>query len=136
MIDKRNIKKGDIFYCSLSPVKGSEQDGDRPVVVVQNNLGNRFSPTLIIAPITEVIKKQSLPTHIFIPKNSCLKYDSMIILEQIRTIDKSRLISYMGHLKKNQIQKIDNALINTFSINIIGYLLSKGIGGQYEKENE
>lgn len=136
MINIRKIKKGDIFYASLSPVKGSEQDGDRPVVVIQNNLGNRFSPTVIIAPLTEVIKKEMLPTHIIVPKSKYLKYDSMILLEQIRTIDKSRLISYIGRLNKYQIQNIDNALINTLSINIIGYLLSKGIGGHYEKKNE
>lgn len=131
-----NIKKGDIYYASLDPVIGSEQKGDRPVVVLQNNLGNKYSPTIIIAPLTEIIKKEKLPTHIKIYKNEFLKYDSMILLEQLRTIDKSRLISYLGKLKDNQLQKIDNALIKTLSINIIGYLFSLGIGEYNEKKNE
>lgn len=110
--------------------------GERPVVVIQNNLGNKYSPTVIIAPLTEVIKKADLPTHITIFRNDFLKYDSMILLEQLRTIDKSRLISYLGKLKVNQLQKIDNALIKTLSINIIGYLFSLGIGEYNEKKNE
>ena len=110
--------------------------GERPVVVIQNNLGNKYSPTVIIAPLTEVIKKADLPTHITIFRNDFLKYDSMILLEQLRTIDKSRLISYLGKLKDNQLQKIDNALIKTLSINIIGYLFSLGIGEYNEKKNE
>lgn len=85
---------------------------------------------------TEVIKKADLPTHITIFRNDFLKYDSMILLEQLRTIDKSRLISYLGKLKDNQLQKIDNALIKTLSINIIGYLFSLGIGEYNEKKNE
>lgn len=89
---KSDIKKGDIYYASLNPVVGSEQKGERPVVVIQNNLGNKYSPTVIIAPLTEVIKKADLPTHITIFRNDFLKYDSMILLEQLRTIDKSRLI--------------------------------------------
>lgn len=131
-----NIKKGDIYYASLDPVIGSEQKGERPVVVLQNNLGNKYSPTIIIAPLTEIIKKEKLPTHIKIYKNEFLKYDSIILLEQIRTIDKSRLISYLGRLKNNQLQKIDNALIKTLSINIITYLLSLGIGEYYGKKKE
>lgn len=133
---KSDIKRGDIYYASLNPVVGSEQKGERPVVVIQNNLGNKYSPTVIIAPLTEVIKKADLPTHITIFRNDFLKYDSMILLEQLRTIDKSRLISYLGKLKDNQLQKIDNALIKTLSINIIGYLFSLGIGEYNEKKNE
>lgn len=133
---KSDIKKGDIYYASLNPVVGSEQKGERPVVVIQNNLGNEYSPTVIIAPLTEVIKKADLPTNITIFRNDFLKYDSMILLEQLRTIDKSRLISYLGKLKDNQLQKIDNALIKTLSINIIGYLFSLGIGEYNEKKNE
>ncbi len=136
MIDRWKTKKGDIFYASLSPIQGSEQDGTRPVVVIQNDLGNIYSPTIIVAPITEVIKKEELPTHILIPNTKFLKYDSMILLEQIRTIDKSRLISYMGRLQNYQLQKIDNALMKTFSINIIGYLFSLGIGEYYDKKNK
>lgn len=128
--------KGDIFYASLSPIKGSEQDGYRPVVVIQNNLGNKYSPTIIIAPLTEVIKKETLPTHIIIPKTGYLKYDSMILLEQIRTIDRCRLRSYLGKLSSSQLQEIDNALIKTLSINVIGYLSSLGIGDNYNEKNE
>ena len=133
---KSDIKKGDIYYASLNPVVGSEQKGERPVVVIQNNLGNKYSPTVIIAPLTEVIKKADLPTHITIFRNDFLKYDSMILLEQLRTIDKSRLISYLGKLKDNQLQEIDNALIKTLSINIVGYLFSLGIGEYNENKKE
>lgn len=136
MINKWKTKKGDIFYASLSPVQGSEQDGYRPVVVIQNDLGNKYSPTIIIAPLTEVLKKEKLPTHILIPKTKFLKYDSMILLEQIRTIDRTRLKSYLGRLQNYQLQEIDNALMKTFSINIIGYLFSLGIGEYYDKKNE
>ena len=136
MIDRWKTKKGDVFYADLSPVCGSEQDGLRPVVVIQNDLGNRYSPTVIIAPFTEVLKKESLPTHITIPKTKFLKYDSMILLEQIRTIDRNRLISYLGRLQIYQLQKIDNALLQTFLIFIIGYLFSLGIGDYYDEKNE
>lgn len=110
------IKKGDIYYATLDPVIGSEQDGNRPVVVVQNNLANKHSPTVIIAPITTVIKKSYLPTHIIIYKNNYLKKDSTILVEQIRVIDKSRITTYLGKLTEFQIQKIDNALINAFDL--------------------
>lgn len=93
-------------------------------MVLQNNIGNKYSPTIIIAPLTEVLKKETLPTHIKIPKTRFLKYDSMILLEQIRTIDKVRIKSYLGKLQSSQLQEIDNSLIKTLSINIIGYLLS------------
>lgn len=112
------IKKGDIYYAILDPVIGSEQDGKRPVVVVQNNLANKHSPTVIIAPITTVIKKSYLPTHIIIYKNNYLKKDSTILVEQIRVIDKSRITTYLGKLTEFQIQKIDKALINAFAIDI------------------
>lgn len=112
------IKKGDIYYAMLDPVIGSEQDGKRPVVVVQNNLANKHSPTVIVAPITTILKKLYLPTHIVINKNNFLKKDSTILIEQIRVIDKSRIITYLGKLKEFQIQKIDKALINALAIDI------------------
>lgn len=111
------IKKGDIYYAMLDPVIGSEQDGKRPVVVVQNNLANKHSPTVIVAPITTVIKKTYLPTHIVIFKNNYLKKDSTILVEQVRVIDKSRIITYLGKLTDIQIQKVDKALINAFELN-------------------
>lgn len=110
------IKKGDIYYAMLDPVIGSEQDGKRPVVVVQNNLANKHSPTVIVAPITTVIKKTYLPTHIVIYKNNFLKKDSTILVEQVRVIDKTRIITYLGKLNDIQIQKVDKALINAFAI--------------------
>lgn len=115
---KSDIKKGDIYYASLNPTIGSEQKGERPVVVLQNNLANKHSPTIIIAPITTVIKKSYLPTHIIIYKNNFLKKDSTILIEQIRVIDKSRITVYLGKLTEYQIQKIDKALINAFEIDI------------------
>lgn len=115
---KSDIKKGDIYYASLNPTIGSEQKGERPVVVLQNNLANKHSPTVIIAPITTVIKKSYLPTHIIIYKNNFLKKDSTILIEQIRVIDKSRITVYLGKLTEYQIQKIDKALINAFEIDI------------------
>ena len=133
---KSDIKKGDIYYATLNPAIGSEQKGERPVVVLQNDCGNKYSPTVIVAPLTEVLKKETLPTHIIIPKTRFLKYDSMLLLEQIRTIDKIRIKSYLGKLQSFQLQEIDNALIKTLSINIIGYLLSLGIGDYYDEKKE
>ena len=128
MIIKTDIKKGDIYYANLDPVIGSEQKGNRPVVVVQNTYGNQYNPTLIIAPLTKILKKTTLPTHIAINKNYFLKYDSQILLEQIRVIDKTRLINYLGTLTNYHKQLIDNALVETFNIDLLGYLRSKGIG--------
>lgn len=118
MTSNYEIKKGDIYYAMLDPVIGSEQDGKRPVVVIQNNLANKHSPTVIVAPITTVIKKTYLPTHIIIYKNNFLKKDSTILIEQIRVIDKSRITAYLGKLTEFQIQKIDKALVNAFAIDI------------------
>ena len=93
-----NVKRGDIFYADLSPVVGSEQGGVRPVLVVQNDTGNRYSPTIIAAAITSQLGKARLPTHIGIAGGSVgLSRDSIILLEQIRTIDKKRLREHMGH---------------------------------------
>ena len=129
---KSDIKKGDIYYASLNPVVGSEQKGERPVVVIQNNLGNKYSPTVIIAPLTKIIKKEKLPTHILIHSNEFLRYDSLILLEQLRTIDKSRLIAYKGKLTQTIIADINNKLIEMEDIDIISYLKSLGIGGNDE----
>ncbi len=110
------IQKGDIYYAILDPVIGSEQDGKRPVVVVQNNLANKHSPTVIVAPITTVIKKTYLPTHIVIYKNNFLKKDSTILVEQIRVIDKSRITAYLGKLNDFQIQKVNKAISILFEL--------------------
>jgi len=118
MISNYEIRKGDIYYARLDPVIGSEQEGKRPVVVVQNNLANKYSPTIIIAPITTILKKLYLPTHIVIYKNNFLKKDSTILVEQVRVIDKSRIEKFLGRLSSFQIDQVDKALLNTFAIDI------------------
>lgn len=118
MISNYEIKKGNVYYAMLDPVIGSEQDGKRPVVVIQNNLANKYSPTVIIAPITTVMKKTYLPTHIIIEKNNFLKKDSIILLEQVRVIDKTRLLTFLGKLTRTQVQQVDKALVKALSIDI------------------
>lgn len=112
------IKRGDIYYADLSPVIGSEQGGVRPVLVVQNDIGNKYSPTIIAAAITSQINKAKLPTHIEI---SALDYglqkDSVILLEQIRTIDKRRLRDKTGHLDDELMEKVNEALSISFALN-------------------
>ena len=109
------IKRGDMFYADLSPVVGSEQGGIRPVLIIQNDMGNKYSPTVIAAAITSQIGKNKLPTHIEISsQNSGLKSDSVILTEQIRTIDKSRLKGYVGVLEKDQMKEVEKALKISF----------------------
>ena len=112
------IKRGDMFYADLSPVVGSEQGGIRPVVIIQNDLGNKYSPTVIAAAITSQTNKTKLPTHIEIQGNTKgLKNDSVILTEQIRTIDKSRLKEKIGHIDDIKIMnKINNALGVSFGL--------------------
>ena len=112
------IKRGDMFYADLSPVVGSEQGGIRPVLIIQNNLGNKYSPTVIAAAITSQKTKNNLPTHIEISsENSGLKADSIVLAEQIRTIDKSRLKEKIGHIEDGEIiHKINNALGVSFGL--------------------
>ena len=117
-MENYEIKKGDVYFASLNPIIGSEQDGERPVVVVQNNLANKHSPTIIVVPITTVLKRMELPTHIPISKNRFLKKDSMILVEQIRAIDKKRLKAYLGHLKPEQMKLVDNAIVNVFELKV------------------
>jgi mRNA interferase MazF len=111
------IKRGDIYYADLSPVIGSEQGGVRPVLIVQNDIGNKYSPTVIAAAITSQINKAKLPTHIEI---GALEYglakDSVILLEQIRTIDKKRLREKIGHLDEELMDKVNNALEVSFGL--------------------
>ncbi|MBQ3118418.1 MAG: type II toxin-antitoxin system PemK/MazF family toxin [Clostridia bacterium] len=111
------VKRGDIFYADLSPVIGSEQGGTRPVLVVQNDVGNKFSPTVIIAAITSQINKAKLPTHIEINAHEVgLLKDSVILLEQVRTIDKKRLREKIGRLDDEQLASVDEALGISFGI--------------------
>jgi mRNA interferase MazF len=105
------IKRGDVFYADLSPVVGSEQGGIRPVLVVQNDIGNRYSPTTIVSAITSQIAKARLPTHVELPARvSGLDRDSVILLEQIRTIDKRRLRQRVTHLGDDIMEKVNEAL--------------------------
>lgn len=106
-----DIKRGYLYYADLSPVVGSEQGGVRPVLIIQNDIGNKYSPTVIVAAITSQINKAKLPTHIEISANEYgLNKDSVILLEQIRTIDKKRLREKIGCLDKNMMVKVDNSL--------------------------
>ena len=112
------VKRGDIYYADLSPVVGSEQGGMRPVLIVQNDTGNRHSPTVIAAAITSQTGKALLPTHIELNAHSVgLNRDSVILLEQIRTIDKSRLCERMGKLDDDTMSAVDNALAVSFGLN-------------------
>ncbi len=105
------IKRGDIYYADLSPVIGSEQGGVRPVLIVQNDIGNKYSPTVIAAAITSQQGKTELPTHIEVNGDSCgLAKDSVVLLEQVRTIDKRRLKEKMGALPNSDMNKINNAI--------------------------
>lgn len=105
------IKRGDIFYADLSPVVGSEQGGLRPVLIIQNDVGNRYSPTVIAAAITSRMDKTKLPTHIDINADRVgLAKDSVVLLEQIRTLDKRRLKEKMGHLDSSVMMQVNNAL--------------------------
>ncbi|MDP4152195.1 MAG: type II toxin-antitoxin system PemK/MazF family toxin [Bacillota bacterium] len=111
------IKRGDIYYADLSPVVGSEQGGVRPVLIVQNDVGNKYSPTVIAAAITSQLNKSRLPTHIPINSgNVGLQKDSVVLLEQIRTIDKKRLKEKMGHLDENVMNRINEAISISFGL--------------------
>ncbi|WP_069366044.1 type II toxin-antitoxin system PemK/MazF family toxin [Salisediminibacterium beveridgei] len=105
------VKRGDVYFADLSPVVGSEQGGVRPVLIIQNDIGNRFSPTVIVAAITAQIQKAKLPTHVEInAKKYRFDRDSVILLEQIRTIDKQRLTDKITQLDQDMMEKVDDAL--------------------------
>ena len=107
-----NIKSGELYYADLSPVVGSEQGGVRPVLVVQNDVGNKYSPTVIAAAVTSKINKAKLPTHIELPTGSYgLAKDSVILLEQIRTLDKRRLKERIGELNETTMTRVDKAIL-------------------------
>lgn len=106
------VKRGEIYYADLSPVVGSEQGGVRPVLVVQNDVGNRYSPTVIAAAITSKLDKARLPTHIAVPEGTCgLPQNSVVLLEQIRTIDKQRLKEKIGELPALMMARVNEALL-------------------------
>ena len=105
------VKRGDIYYADLSPVVGSEQGGLRPVLIVQNDIGNKYSPTVIAAAITSRLGKAKLPTHIELPSAYGLAKDSVILLEQIRTLDKRRLKERIGELPPATMQRVNEAIL-------------------------
>ncbi|HAP78966.1 MAG TPA: PemK family transcriptional regulator [Ruminococcus sp.] len=114
-----SVKRGEIYYADLSPVVGSEQGGIRPVLIVQNDVGNRHSPTVIAAAITSQRDKSRLPTHIEVSADTCgLSRDSVVLLEQIRTIDKKRLKDRMGELDNTSMNRVDTALSISFGLHI------------------
>ncbi|MCI6157575.1 type II toxin-antitoxin system PemK/MazF family toxin [Peptoniphilaceae bacterium SGI.137] len=104
------VKRGDIFFADLSPVIGSEQGGVRPVVVIQNNVGNQYSPTTIVAPMTSQLTRHRLPTHVRVKSDKGLPKDSVILMEQIRTIDKKRLLEKIGSFGASMMNDIDAAI--------------------------
>ena len=111
------VKRGDIFYADLSPVIGSEQGGIRPVIIMQNDIGNRYSPTVIVAAITSQINKAKLPTHVEISSEEYgLNRDSVVLLEQIRTLDKRRLKEKIGHMTDSDMEKVNKALLISLSL--------------------
>ncbi len=112
-----NIKRGDIYYADLSPVVGSEQGGVRPVLIIQNDIGNKYSPTVIATAITSQINKAKMPTHIELDANEYgLSKDSVVLAEQIRTIDKKRLKEKIGHLDDQLMTKVNEALEISFGL--------------------
>lgn len=111
------IKRGDIFFADLNPVVGSEQGGVRPVLVVQNNVGNRYSPTLVVVPISTA-KKHDLPTHIKIQCSKALYKNSIVLAEQIRTIDKNRLCRYIGSIDREMMSKINKAMRISIGVDV------------------
>lgn len=112
-----SIRRGEIYYADLSPVVGSEQGGMRPVLIVQNDVGNKYSPTVIAAAITSQKEKAKLPTHIELNAQNCgLQKNSIVLLEQIRTIDKKRLKEKMGSLDGDSMNLIDSALYVSFGL--------------------
>lgn len=118
MRNEKVVKRGDIYYADLSPVIGSEQGGVRPVIIVQNNIGNKFSPTIIVAPITSKMNKAKLPTHIEVSANKFgLEKDSVMLLEQIRTIDKIRLKEFLGTADNKTMEKVNQVLKISLSLN-------------------
>ncbi len=138
-LKKMNVKRGDVFYADLSPVVGSEQGGLRPVLIIQNDVGNRFSPTVIAAAITSRLDKADLPTHIGVSAvssvepgtGSGLTKDSVILLEQIRTLDKRRLRERLGHMDEGIMRRVDRAISVSFGLGDRGGGAGSGPDGGY-----
>lgn len=118
----KNVKRGEIYYANLSPVAGSEQGGIRPALILQNDTGNKHSPTTIVVAITSKKTKANLPNHVSFTAD-CLKSESIVLLKQIRTIDKSRLNEYICKIDKKTMGAVDKALITSFGIKYMEELL-------------
>ena len=127
-------KRGEMFYADLSPYIGSEQGGRRPVIVIQNDTGNQHSPTVIIAAVTSKTMKARLPVHVRLPSEIGLEKDSIALLEQIRTIDKSRLESYIGRLDEATMSRIDRALGISVGIDTPGHYIKRADKAQTIKD--
>lgn len=119
---KRKVNRGEIYYADLSPVIGSEQSGFRPVLIIQNDRDNETSPTTIVAAITSSKTKSQLPTHVTFTAD-CLPYESTVLLEQVRTVDKSRLTERLGKIDKNTMGAVDKAIVVSFGIKYLEVLL-------------
>lgn len=104
------VRRGNIYYADLSGATGSEQDGIRPVLIIQNDTGNKFGPTVIVAAITSKEKRSDLPTHVYLSVEFGLRESSIVMLEQIRTLDKSRLGRYVGRIDDKTMQSVEKAL--------------------------
>lgn len=113
---RKAIRRGDLFYADLNPVVGSEQGGIRPVLVIQNDVGNHFSPTVVAAAITSKKAKNSLPTHILLENVPGLAPTSLLLLEQLRTLDRKRLRGYIGRISKEKMLEVDAALAISIGI--------------------
>ncbi len=111
-------RRGDIYIANLNPFKGSEQGGTRPVLVLQNNEGNYYCPTLIVAPLSSKLKKMNLPTHYLLKKGRGLYTDSIVELEQIRTIDKCRIKRYIGRISPEQMSGVESAIYESLGLHI------------------
>lgn len=111
----KNIVKGAIFYADLDPIIGSEQQGIRPVVIIQNEMGNKHSPTVLVAPISTK-KDKILPTHILVKQFDKIRHDSIVLLEQIRVLDKSRLKGYLGLLDEETLEQVNEAIKISFDL--------------------
>ena len=124
-----NVKRGDIYYADLSPVVGSEQGGLRPVLIIQNDVGNRYSPTVIAAAITSRMGKNRLPTHIDIHADKVgLSKDSVVLLEQVRTLDKRRLKEKLGHLDDGMMSDVNTAIAVSFGLGGAPSTVEEGTG--------
>lgn len=126
---RRIIRRGDIFYANLNPVIGSEQEGKRPVLIIQNNIGNRFSPAVIVAALSaKTVNKIHQPAHYMLEAGHGIDKDSVILLEQIRTIDKSRLLHYFGRLDEKQMMEVNQRL--AISVGILGKFKAIGLSSR------